>query len=193
MTQSERLKALLAEARDCINTEWAGNRKTIARIDAALARPGEVHPSNLTDVVTLLENDRDEARAEIERLRQTLSVTCEREPTKREGDALERKHNGGEGRIYPASECFVANGGWTGRRCRRCTRWVWGGPTACERCVAEEERDEARAEVATAYRRGAEVMREIAADLFQGNKPGLAAMPAWAAFIRSLPIPEDKR
>ena len=65
MTQNERLRALLEEARDCINTEWAGNRKTIARIDAALARPGEVHPSNLTDVVTLLENDRDEAQAEI--------------------------------------------------------------------------------------------------------------------------------
>ena len=78
---------------------------------------------------------------------------------------------------------------------------------------AQRERDEARAEVEMlrgvgcledgdgpcgacrkcAYRRGAEAMREIVAELFQGNKPGLAAMPAWAAFIRSLPIPEDKR
>ena len=76
-----------------------------------------------------------------------------------------------------------------------------------------EERDWARAEVEMlrgvgcmedgdgpcgacrkcAYRRGAESMREAAAELFQGNKPGLAAMPAWSAFIRSLPIPEDKR
>lgn len=44
-----------------------------------------------------------------------------------------------------------------------------------------------------AYRRGAEAMREAAADLFHGNKPGLAAIPTWSTFIRSLPIPEDRQ
>jgi hypothetical protein len=86
--------------------------------------------------------------AEVRQLQQALSITCEREPTKREGDAYEIKHEVSMGPSYPTGECFVARGGWTGRRCRRCTRWVWGGPTACERCVAEEERDEARSELA---------------------------------------------
>jgi hypothetical protein len=62
MSQNERLRALLAEARIWV----APGSDARARIDAALAEPGDVHPSNLTDVVTLLENDRDEARAEIE-------------------------------------------------------------------------------------------------------------------------------
>lgn len=56
-------------------------------------------------------------------------IAYRREPTQAEGDA----HADG------ASECFVAMGGWTGRRCRACGRWVWGGPTACEGCVRREE------------------------------------------------------
>ena len=84
--------------------------------------------------------------AEVRQLQQALSITCEREPSKREGDAYEDKHEVSMGPVYPTGECFVARGGWTGQRCRRCTRWVWGGPTACERCVAEEERDAARSE-----------------------------------------------
>lgn len=52
-------------------------------------------------------------------------IAYRREPTQAEGDA----HADG------ADECFVAMGGWTGRRCRACGRWVWGGPTACDRCV----------------------------------------------------------
>lgn len=39
MTQNERLRALLKEARECINTEWDSNLKTIALINAALAEP----------------------------------------------------------------------------------------------------------------------------------------------------------
>lgn len=48
--------------------------------------------------------------------------------------------------------------------------------------------DEAR----TAYRRGAEAMREAAAQLFDGipNVPGLASMPLYAEVIRALPVPE---
>ena len=70
--QNERLRELLAEARQLVGflpTYPAGFdlvSEMRQRIDAALAEPGDVHPSNLTDVVTLLENDRDEARAEVE-------------------------------------------------------------------------------------------------------------------------------
>lgn len=77
--------------------------------------------------------------AEVRQLRQALSITCEREPTKREGDAYENKQDARMGPSYPTGKCFVARGGWTGRRCRRCTEWVWGGPTACLRCVARSE------------------------------------------------------
>ena len=56
-----------------------------------------------------------------------------------------------------------------------------GGATSKAKRLTQGERD--------AYRRGAEAMREAAADLFQGNIPGLAAMPTWSALIRELPIP----
>lgn len=115
--------------------------------------------------------------AEVRQLQQALSITCEREPSKREGDAYEDKHEVSMGPVYPTGECFVARGGWTGRRCRRCTRWVWGGPTACERCVAEEERDEARSE-ANRYRKALEPIADgtmwnakEAAEFVLGRKP----------------------
>ena len=89
MTENEKLRALLAEARKIVHTildidalhGWAcesdGDEPALddllrdlrSRIDAALAEPVSVHPSSLTDVVTLLENERDEARAEVERLK----------------------------------------------------------------------------------------------------------------------------
>jgi len=79
MTEVEKLRALLAEAQDALVR--AENRMmlpphqvpdAIERIDAALAESVSVHPSSLTDVVTLLENERDEARAEVKRLRFSL-------------------------------------------------------------------------------------------------------------------------
>ena len=66
-------------------------------------------------------------------------IAYRREPTSAEGDAHEAGPPG-----MDDAECFVPMGGWTGRRCRACGCWVWGGPTACERCVRREERDEAR-------------------------------------------------
>ena len=105
------------------------------------------------------ERERDEARAELrrlallglerdERMNEALSgeadavrraesaelgceIAYQREPTQAEGDA----HDDDTG------ECFVAMGGWTGRRCRVCNRWTWGGPTACVPCVARLEHD----------------------------------------------------
>jgi hypothetical protein len=65
VTQNERLRALLKEARVLHGCHGVCVPECIwSRIDAALAEPVEVHPSSLSDVVTLLENERDEARAE---------------------------------------------------------------------------------------------------------------------------------
>jgi DNA-directed RNA polymerase subunit F len=70
VTENEKLRELLKEARDVLLP--LADAEPIAEfvngIDAALAEPAEVHPSSLTDVVTLLENERDAARDEIERL-----------------------------------------------------------------------------------------------------------------------------
>lgn len=75
MTENEKLRALLAEAQKAIPQAWNGRNgkwceEVQARIDAALAEPVAVHPSSLTDVVTLLENEREEVRAEVERLKE---------------------------------------------------------------------------------------------------------------------------
>lgn len=79
-------------------------------------------------------------------LLQSARLGCDiaylREPTQAEGDA--------HAHAASARECFVPMGSWTGRRCRVCDRWTWGGPAACERCVALEERDAARQELAAA-------------------------------------------
>ncbi len=69
------------------------------------------------------------ANAEIADLRR-------REPTQEEGDAAEGRPDD-DGRTPPPGEVFVT--GHTGRRCRVCRKWVWGGPTACELCVVREE------------------------------------------------------
>lgn len=53
-------------------------------------------------------------------------IAYRREPTQAEGDA----HEAGEP-AHAKGQCFVPMGGWTGRRCRICNRWVWGGPTVC--------------------------------------------------------------
>lgn len=141
MSQNERLRALLEEALDwmiddtCYDCE-RGGCELRKRIRAALAEPGDVHPSNLTDVVTLLEND----RAEVERLKAlgaVLSADIQRLTSR----------------------------------------------------VAQSDADWAalRAEAATAYRRGAEAMREAAARFFADQQLYLNAKD-----IKNLPIPEDK-
>jgi len=56
-------------------------------------------------------------------------IAYKREPTQAEADA----HANG------ADECFIPMGGWTGRRCHHCRTWVFGGPTACARCVERQE------------------------------------------------------
>jgi hypothetical protein len=60
--------------------------------------------------------------------------------------------------------------------------------------VPPERRLRRQADVDEAYRRGAEKMREEIALLFDGgpNVAGLATLPAWRDFIRTLAVPEDK-
>jgi cob(I)alamin adenosyltransferase len=78
------------------------------------------------------------------------------------------------------------------------------GPERSPRCPGEgtwsvfaekvvAERDEARAALADAYRRGAEAMRDQAASLFDGgqNVPGLMRSPEFRDVIRALPIPKE--
>lgn len=62
------------------------------------------------------------------------------------------------------------------------------------RIKAEDERDEARAALSDAYRRGAEAMREAAARLFDGGAgiPSLANVHGFRDFIRQMEITEDK-
>ena len=79
------------------------------------------------------QDERDAARSELAKLR-------EREPTQAEGDAFEGRSDS-DGKLFAPGECFV---GRTGRRCRVCRRWVWGGPNVCEVCVVREERDDLR-------------------------------------------------
>jgi hypothetical protein len=70
-------------------------------------------------------------------------------------------------------------------------------------CTAREQRDEARAALTDAYRRGAEAMREQAAQRItchfpdataDGSRCGLCHFceAGWDQHIRALPIPEDK-
>ena len=106
--------------------------------------------------LALLGLERDEqinealsGEADAVRRAESAELGCEiayrREPTQDEGDANEDENG----------DCFVAMGGWTGRRCRVCNMWTWGGPTACVACAARGERD-TRAE-----RIGRAVLREL--------------------------------
>lgn len=135
MSENEKLRALLAEWREslgdpCKETDCTFGPCVLAgRIDVALAEP-----------VVDYQRERDEARAEAERL---LTV---------------------------ASRLEVVQAQWEKQADRNL-----------------RERDEARAEVATAYQRGAEAMREAA----MGAAWHSSAMGVHAK-IRDLPIPEDK-
>lgn len=78
------------------------------------------------NVLAAVQDERDAALLGCE-------IAYKREPTQAEGDACERSEP-----AHEKGECFIATGGWTGRRCRVCSRWTWGGPTACASCVEIE-------------------------------------------------------
>lgn len=85
------------------------------------------------EALTLLEEH-------VHSLRMAVEIAQQREPTQAEGDAHAHRppsgapDDGGD----MLDECFVPAGGWPGRICRVCRRWVWGGPTACVQCLEVE-------------------------------------------------------
>lgn len=117
---------------------------------AARRRDPTAELARLRRQVERLTRERDEAlsgeHAAIMRA-ESAEIGCEiayrREPTQAEGDAYEAGAP-----AHLDGECFVAMGSWTGRRCRSCGRWAWGGPTACMECVRKGERDAALADAA---------------------------------------------
>src|SRR5678810_1074005 len=108
------------------------------------------------------------ARAEAAEL--GCEIAYRREPTQAEGDAFEHQHDQSMGPSHPSGECFVPMGGWTGRRCRVCQRWTWGGPTACASCVTTDAAEKRVAELEQQLR----AVREGADDL----RAQLSAAPA---------------
>jgi hypothetical protein len=73
----------------------------------------------------------------IDSLRLGCEIAYRREPTQAEGDAHEYRHDQSMGASECIRECHVPMGNHHGHRCP-CGRWVWGGPTVCQRCVGAE-------------------------------------------------------
>ena len=168
MTENEKLRALLAEARVALqgvaaydanpDVSWTMTkedcRDALDRIDAALAEPVEPSESEYAMHARIradydktvadswrahsakLESERDEARAEVKRLKESNKLL---------------------------------------------------------RVDADKEWGAAATAVATAYQRGAEAMREAAARVVDGDPVVLRSYRSvQAGRIRALPLPEDK-
>lgn len=79
--------------------------------------------------------------ADAVRRAESAELGCEiayrREPTQAEGDVHEYRHEQSMGASEAIRECHVPMGNHHGHRCL-CGRWVWGGPTVCQRCVDAE-------------------------------------------------------
>lgn len=103
-----------------------------------------------------IRRERDALRADCARISEELDISgeadavrraesaelgCEiayrREPTQAEGDVHEYRHEQSMGASEAIRECHVPMGNHHGHRCL-CGRWVWGGPTVCQRCVDAE-------------------------------------------------------
>ncbi len=159
MTENEKLRALLEEARNLYGCHGACTADCVwTRIDAALAEP-------VADDCGWHEYLRGDAA---------------------EGDA--RLLLDGAGRASRTGDDDLANAALYGAAAIRLVPRL------------STERDEARAEVAAAYRRGAEAMREAAAGkayttLSLHDEPCRRSELRQAVVhaIEALPIPEDKR
>jgi chromosome segregation ATPase len=191
VTQNERLRALLAEARVLHGCHGVCVPECIwSRIDAALAEPSEQeetehamhmrvragYDKTIADSwrakVAEVEKERDEARSEVERLKAVVrnleaGITAQDQVLTDRYNAMLRERN--EARAYAEDRNNEANN--LQRHLNR----------------AASERDEARAALADAYRRGAEAMREAAMGAaWHSNAMGVHNK------IRALSIPEDK-
>ncbi len=167
MSENENLRALLAEARGWVGG-WSGILPVSAaaidslrqRIDAALAEPvarlnpysaavAEMRGDAWQKQAMQRERERDEARAEVERLKAHSEVR----------DRLTASEI--RGLLAKLSDAL-------------------------------HEGNKTRAEVAAAYQRGAEAMREAAAQEIERQVDAMMLRAGLAADIRDLPVPEDK-
>jgi hypothetical protein len=178
MTENEKLRALLAEARKALSQEcWNGACCVVRqRIDAALAEPVEnpvlagfqtpayacLDCGHCDYGLTLVWQDGEGSRSMCTKCRQDRvdgveravgSLVRERDEARAEVEKL-RSH---------LTEAQIAR------------------DMACDILQGAED---------AAYRRGAEAMREVAAVRVDGE--GINVGPHFASIVRDLPIPEDK-
>jgi hypothetical protein len=183
MSQNEKLRTLLSEARQLVGflpTYPAGFdlvSEMRQRIDAALAEPRKptslVHRAYHAQVVEQLTQERDEARARCEKLRELADMAAaeqglaqrrmmeaqrERDEARAEVELLHKRL--GDKSAVKTEELSAA--------------WTEGTLAAG---------DALRPKIADAYRRGAEAMREAAANAIPGHYSG--------DFIRALPLPKE--
>ena len=170
MTENEKLRALLAEARVLCdyNVDAQGRRELRARIDAALAEP-VVDPvqawkdangyDDLLAAYSSTITERDETRAEVERLRALFDLTRHQV-----ADALgvDRGH------------------GWTALS-------IEARQIQQARIKAEAERDKARAEVERLRYALKGMVNTCRLDCTAASHCGVCAIA-----FRALPVPEEK-
>lgn len=97
-------------------------------------------------------------------------IAYRREPTEAEAEAF----------ADGADETFVPMGGWTARRCRVCSRWVFGGPTACVRCVERDEVEKKSRVYGAIAAKYTAVFRSIIQDAHSSNAARTRARDALA-------------
>lgn len=145
----------------------------------------------LENAFASLVRERDEARAAVELLRsltpsgtysmdwhheqERQRLTRERDEARAEVERLRQ--------IVSASCAAIGNGSFAAPECS--LEFMAGIPAEI---AAETRRGR------EAYQRGAEAMRETAAQIFDAplSTPGREVLLAWAESIRALPVPEDK-
>lgn len=100
--------------------------------------PGDLISYNAAQKkINRVRGELDDILSLVDILRLGCQIAYRREPTQEEGDAAELLHDQSMGASYGNGECFVPRGGHHGFKCR-CGKWVWGGPTICQRCVDAE-------------------------------------------------------
>lgn len=187
MTENEKLRTLLMEAQSglmCDRYREAWERcdcvvcAVKTRIDAALAEPVEPSESEYA-MHARIRADYDKTVADCWRAK-VAEVERERDEARalRTVEAEKARHEAAllKMRLSDLKHALgIDAAGWFDRFKR-----------------AERERDEARAEVAAAYQRGAEATREAAAQVVEDADDGVPLQCLADAGIRALPLPEDR-
>ena len=203
MTENQKLRTLLAEARaitqDSLESNTTGfdeefkvcrcdscerYRSIIRRIDAALAEPvrgcescGDKTYLELLDDNVRVRAERDEARAEVERLGKALTQETQLSlSTQRQLDEARAEVERLQKRLGDKAELSS----------KKLADAFTTGTLAAG--------DAMRGHIAAAYQRGAEAMREAAARELDRLLTQKKATAIWVApdEIRAMPVPEDK-